>query len=72
MVGPVALRLVRDEGPPAPERGVAPLRLVPTPLRQWHPHPGEAGREEVGQRGRLPGLHQEHSSSLALAQVLRR
>lgn len=71
MVGAVALRLVGDEGPPVPERGVADLRLVLASLRQRHPHPGEAGHEEVGHRARLPGLHQEHSSSLALAQVLR-
>lgn len=67
MVGTVAVGLVGDEGPPVPERGVSSLCLVPPPLRQRHPHPGEAGHEEVGLGPLLPGLHQEHSSALALA-----
>lgn len=67
MVGTLAVGLVGDEGPPVPECGVPSLCLVPPPLRQWHPHPGEAGHEEVGVRPLVPGLHQEHSSSLALA-----
>lgn len=48
MVGPLALRLLGDEGPPAPERGVPSLRLVPASLRQRNSHLGEAGSEEVG------------------------
>lgn len=48
VVGPLALSLVCDAGSTVPERGVASLRLVPATLRQRHPHPGEAGLEEVG------------------------
>lgn len=67
MVGTLAVGLVGDERPPVPECGVPSLCLGPPPLRQWHPHPGEAGHEEVGVRPLLPGLHQEHSSALAVA-----
>lgn len=70
MVGPVALGLISDAGTAVPERGVASLRLVPSALRQRYPHPGEAGHEEVGVRPDLPELRQEHTSALALAQVL--
>lgn len=70
VVGPVAVGLVRDAGAAVPERGVASLRLVPAAPRQRHPHPGEAGHEEVGVRPELPELRQEHASALALAQVL--
>lgn len=48
VVGSLALGLVGDAGSSVLERGVASLRLVPAALRQRHPHPGEAGREEVG------------------------
>lgn len=48
VVGSLALSLVSDGGFPVPECGVAALRLVPATSRQRHPHPGEAGHEEVG------------------------
>ena len=70
MVRPVALGLIGDAGLTVPECGVAALRLVPAAFRQRHPHPGEAGYEEVGVRPGLPELHQEHSPSLAVAQIL--
>ena len=70
MVGSLALGLVGDAGSAVPERGVPSVRLVPAPLRQRRPHPGEAGHEEVGIGPGLPGLHQEHSSSLAVAEIL--
>ena len=70
MVGPLALRLVRHAGPPVPERGVAPLRVVPAPPRQRGAHLGEAGPEEVGIRPGLPELRAEHPSALALSSVL--
>lgn len=67
VVGTLAVGLLGDEGPPVPECVVPSLCLVPSPPRQWHPHPGETGHEEVGVRPLLPGLHQQHSPSLALA-----
>lgn len=48
VVRSVALSLVRDEGLTVSERGVASLCLVPAAIRQRHPHPGDAGDEEVG------------------------
>lgn len=48
VVGALALSLVSDGGAPVPECGVASLPLVPATFRQRHPHPGEAGPEEVG------------------------
>ncbi len=48
VVGPLALSLISDAGSTVPERGVSSLRLVPATLCQRHPHPGEAGHEEVG------------------------
>lgn len=57
VVRTLALCLISDEGPPVPECGVTSLCLVPSPARQWHPHPGETGYEEVGNRPHLPGLH---------------
>lgn len=70
VVGSLALGLVGDAGATVPERGVPSVRLVPAPLRQRRAHPGEAGHEEVGIGPRLPGLHPEHSSSLAVAEIL--
>lgn len=70
VVRAVALGLVSDGGPSVSERGVASLPLVPIALRQRNPHPGEAGRQEVGLGPGLPRLRQEHSPSLAVAEIL--
>lgn len=48
VVRSLALCLISDAGSPVPECGVASFRLVLAALRQRHPHPGEAGHEEVG------------------------
>lgn len=48
VVGSLALCFISNEGPSVSEHGVAALCLVLASLRQWHPHPGEAGHEEVG------------------------
>lgn len=70
MVRTVALSLISDAGTTVPECGVTSLRVVPATLCQWYPHPGETGHEEVGIGPRLPGLHQKHSSSLAVAEIM--
>lgn len=56
VVGSLALGLIRHAGASVPECGVSAVRVVFTALRQWHPHPGETGDEEMGIPGSLPGL----------------
>ena len=48
VVRSVALSLLGHAGSPVPERGVTSFRLVLATLRERHPHPGEAGHEEMG------------------------
>lgn len=70
VVGSVAFSLIGDAGSQIPECGVSCVRLVPAPSRQRYSHPGEAGHEEMGLWSSLPGLHQGHSSSLAVPKTV--